>query len=199
MGVISGSFYSPFPATGELGLSLTSIQGSSGNSNASSIIAATENNDNAGAFSILASSQATVSSSPTINALSSGELSTSDHKVIAAIGATANNSLLVPWNANGTEPSVITSLKQLGWIKLQTLQQTPGSKVTTGANYTLTPVGQAIYKRTVASTLGPGTQATIANAAAAGTANASAIDSNLGAQVSTLISTLSSVGVDVSV
>jgi hypothetical protein len=197
MGVISGSFYSPFPATGELGLSLTSIEGGvAGNGNAASVIAATST-DTSGPFSILSSSHATTSNSPTINALTSGELSTQDHKIIAAIGGTANDSLLVPWNSNGTEPSEISNLKNLGWIKILSLQTAPGSKTPTGANYSLTPVGQAIYKRTVATTLGPGTQATIGNATAGSTTNASAIDANLSSQVSTLVSTLSSVGVNV--
>jgi len=199
MSAIAGSFYSPFPVTGSLGLSLASIQGGTSTAANASAINATAASDASSPFSLLASSHATTSSSPTINALTTGELSTEDHKVISEIGATATDSLLVPWNTNGTEPSVLTSLKSLGWIKLDSVQTTAGSSLPTGATYSLTPVGQAIYKRTVATTLGPGTQAAIANATAGSTTNASAVDSNLQGEVSTLVGALSSVGVNVSV
>jgi hypothetical protein len=193
MSAISSSFYSQFPTTGELGLSLTSIQGGSGTAANASAIAASSISDTGGPFSILSSSHATTSSSPTINALQTGELSTEDHTVIASIGGTATDSLLIPWNANGTAPSTVANLQGLGWIKLVKVQTADGSTVPTGATYTLTPVGQAIYKRTVATTLGPGTQDTIGNAASA------AADANLTSEVSTLLGALSSVGVDVQV
>jgi|GEM_PF-4136410 hypothetical protein len=199
MSAIASSFVSPFPATGQLGLSLTSIEGGVGSDpNATAILAASAS-DSSSAFSIISANSATTSTSPTINALTTGELSTEDHTVIAAIGATAGNSLLVPWNANGTAPSTITAIQSLGWIKLASVETAPGSQAPTGANYSLTPVGQAIYKRTVATILGQGTQSTIANASAASTASASAIDSGLASQVSTLIGALSSVGVNVQV
>jgi hypothetical protein len=196
MSAISGSFFSPFPATGELGLSLTSILGSSGTSNAASIIAAGAS-DTFGPFSILSANSAAVSASPTINALSAGELSTEDHNVIASIGQTAGNSLLIPWNANGTAPSTITNLQSLGWLKQVSVDTPAGAKAPTGATYSLTPVGQAIFKRTVSSTLGPGTQDTISNATSVSPTTASAIDSGLASQVSTLLSALSSVWVNV--
>jgi hypothetical protein len=195
MSAISGSFFSQFPVTGELGLSLASIQGGTSTASNATAINATAASDSSSPFSVLGSNAATTSTSPTINALTTGELSNGDHKVIAAIGGTANDSLLIPWNANGTEPSTITSLKQLGWVKLQQLQTVPGQSKPTGATYTLTPVGQAIYKRTVATTLGPGTQASITDA----TANSAAINATLTSEVSTLVSTLSSVGVNVQV
>jgi hypothetical protein len=198
MSAISGAFFSPFPATGELGLSVTSIGGTGTNANATTIIAASTSNLSS-PFSILSANTASTSTSPTINALSSGELSTADHNVISAIGKTANNSLLIPWNGNGTAPSTITAIQNLGWIKLDQVQTPKGAKLPTGATYSLTPVGQAIFKRTVATTLGPGTQATIANASAPSAATASSIDSGLASQVSTLVSTLSSLGVDVQV
>jgi hypothetical protein len=197
MTAISGAFFSQFPATGELGLSLTSIAGgSSSDANAASVLSA-GTSDTSTPFTILSANSATTSTSPTINALQSGELSTEDHTVIASIGETAGNSLLIPWNANGTAPTTITSLQSLGWIKLDAIQSSPGSKSPTGATYSLTPVGQAIFKRTVSTTLGQGTQATIANAAASNPAAVSAIDSTLSAQVSTLVGALSSVGVNV--
>jgi hypothetical protein len=199
MSAVAASFISPFPGTGPLGLSITSIAGGpASGANAASIIAAGAI-DSSSPFSILSANSATTTSSPTIAALTTGELSTEDHTVIAAIGGTANNSLVVPYNANGTAPTTITALQALGWIKIDGVLVPPGSNVPTSATYSLTPVGQAIYKRTVATTLGPGTQATIANAAAASPATASAIDSGLAAQVSTLVGALSSVGVDVQV
>jgi hypothetical protein len=199
MGTIGGSFFSPFPAQGELGLSLTSIQGGTGAAANAAAINASATSDSGSPFSILSTSHATVSSSPTINALQSGELSTQDHKIIAQIGGTANNSLQIPWNANGTEPSEITNLKSLGWIKQQQVQTTAGGTKPSSATYTLTPVGQAIYKRTVATTLGPGTQDTIGNATPGSSVNSAAVDSNLQSEVSTLVGALSSVGVNVQV
>jgi hypothetical protein len=199
MSAIAGSFFSQFPATGELGLSLTSIEGgTSTEANAASILG-TAVSSNGGAFSILSASSATTSASPTVRALTTGELSNADHKVIAAIGGTATDSLLIPYNADGSVPSEIANLVGLGWIKLDKLQLTPGQSRPTGATYSLTPVGQAIYKRTVATTLGPGTQAAIGNASAPSAANASAVDSGLQAEVSTLLGALSSVGVNVQV
>jgi len=195
MSAIAGSFYTQFPATGQLGLSLTSIQGGTGAAANAAAISAAATSDSSSAFSILDAASATTSTSPTINALQTGELSTEDHTVIASIGGTATDSLLIPWNANGTAPSTITNLQSLGWIKLVSEQTTPGSPAPTGATYTLTPVGQAIYKRTVASTLGAGTQASIANASASSTQAVAGLSS----EVSTLVGALSSVGVDVSV
>jgi hypothetical protein len=192
---ISGSFFSPFPATGELGLSLVSILGSSNNANAASILAS-GNNDTFGPLGIISANNAAISASPTINALSAGELSTVDHNVIASIGKTAGNSLLIPWNANGTPPTTVANLQNLGWIKLLSVETPAGAKNPTGANYSLTPVGQAIFKRTVSTTLGPGTQSTIGNATASNPASAAAL-SGLVSQVSTLLSALSSVGVNV--
>jgi hypothetical protein len=199
MTAISGAFFSQFPATGELGVSLTSIAGGTGNdANAASIISA-GTPDTSNPFTILSANSATTSTSPTINALSSGELSTEDHTVIASIGETPGNSLLIPFNANGTVPTTIANLQSLNWIKLDTVQTSAGSKDPTGGTFSLTAIGQAIFKRTVATVLGQGTQSTIANAAAANPATASAIDSTLSSQVSTLVSALSSVGVDVNV
>ncbi|MEA2756068.1 MAG: hypothetical protein QOJ54_2357 [Aliidongia sp.] len=192
---ISGSFFSPFPATGELGLSLISILGSSNNGNAASILAS-GNSDTFGPLDIISASNAAVSSSPTINALSAGELSTVDHNVIASIGQTAGNSLLIPWNANGTAPTTVTNLQNLHWIKLLSVETPAGAPAPTGATYGLTPVGQAIFKRTVSTTLGPGTQSTIGNASAPSAADAAAL-AGLSSQVSTLIGALSSVGVNV--
>jgi hypothetical protein len=193
MGAVSGSFYSPFPTTGELGLSLASIQGGTSTAANASAINASAAASETGPFSILGSNAASTSSSPTINALTTGELSTEDHKVISEIGGTANDQLAVPWNANGTEPSEITNLKSLGWIKLVNLQTPAGSAKPTGATYSLTPVGQAIYKRTVSTTLGAGTQAAISSAAA------SSLDANLQSEVSSLVGGLSSVGVNIQV
>jgi len=193
MSAIAGSFYSSFPATGELGLSTASIGGSSSTTaNAASIN--TSASTGTGPFSILASSTATTTTSPTIEALTTGKMTSTDNKVIAQIGATANDSLEIPWNTDGTEPTEITKLKTQGWIKLDQVQNTAGASKPTGATYSLTPVGQAIYKRTVSPVLGPSGAASAVSSAAAST-----IDSNLSSEVSTLLSGLSSVGVDVSV
>jgi hypothetical protein len=199
MSAIAGSFISPFPTTGSLGLSLTSIQGGSGTAANATAILSSEASDTSSPLSILGSTSATTSNSPTINALTTGELSNQDHKIIAQIGETANDSLSVPWNANGTEPTELTNLRQLGWIKVASLETTAGNPKPTGANYSLTPVGQAIFKRTVATTLGPGTEAALSNAQSASTANAAAVDSNLSSEVSTLVGALSSVGVNIQI
>jgi len=192
MSAIAGSFFTQFPTTGELGLSLTSIEGGSTTAaNAAAINASASSTT--GPFSILGDTAATTSASPTINALTTGELSTEQHKIISEIGSTANDTLSVPWNSNGTEPSQITDLKSLGWIKLDQVTTTAGDTKPSSATYSLTPVGQAIFKRTVSSKLGAGTQAAISSAAA------STIDSNLQSEVSSLLGGLSSVGVDVSV
>jgi hypothetical protein len=193
MSAIAGSFYSPFPTTGELGLSLASIQGGTSTAANATAINASATSSATGPFSILGNTAATTSSSPTINALTTGELSNEQHTIISQIGGTANDTLSVPWNADGTEPTQITSLKQLGWIKLDQVTTTAGDTKPSSATYSLTPVGQAIYKRTVSSTLGAGTQDAISSAAA------SSIDSNLQSEVSSLVGTLSAVGVNIQV
>jgi hypothetical protein len=190
MSAIGGGFYSPFPETGALGLSLTSIQGGSSTAANAASINSSAASSAGGPFGILASSTATTTTSPTIEALTTGKMTQEDNKVIAQIGGTTNDQLDVPWNTNGTEPSEITKLKQQGWIKLVKVDGTGSTGKPTGATYTLTPVGQAIYKRTVAPELGP-------SAAPVSSAAASAIDSNLSSEVSALLSGLSSVGVNI--
>jgi hypothetical protein len=200
---VGGAFVTQFPSDGALGLSLTSIQGGTGAAANATAILATSTANASSPFSLLASSSATTTSSPTIAALTTGELSNEDHTVIAQIGETPGNSLLIPWNANGTAPSVVANLQGLGWIKLGQVQTTPGVSVPTGANYSLTPVGQAIFKRTVSSTLGPGTQDSVANATAPASStsseSAATAEAGLSSEVSTLLSTLSSLGVNVQV
>jgi len=188
---VGGAFVSKFPATGVLGLSLTSIAGSAGaNGNATAILAATSTNPSS-PFTLLGATSATNTTSPTIRALTTGQLSNLDHKVIAQIGQTANNSLFVPFNNDGSVPSEIAKLRDLRWIRLDNLQVAPGARVATGGTFSLTQVGQAIFKRTVSTTLGPSSQAAASNAAA--------VKSKLAAEVSTLLGALSSVGVNVKV
>jgi hypothetical protein len=196
MTAISGAFYSQFPLTGSLGLSLASIQGGTSTASNAAAINASAVSSEGGAFGILSSNQATTTTSPTIQALTTGQMTNGDHKVLASIGGTASDSLDIPWNANGTEPTEVSKLKQQGWIKLVKVAGTGSTGKPSGATYTLTPVGQAIYKRTVSSTLGASAAAT---AATVSSAAASSLDSNLQSEVSTLLGGLSSVGVDVSV
>jgi hypothetical protein len=187
---------SSFPLTGSLGLSIVSIAGGSGNAsaNAASIATATNPYDPnpaaSTAFSVIQSSASTTTSSPTIAALTTGQLTNGQHKIIQAIGQSAGDQTSIPWNAGGTEPSQISSLRSLGWIKL--VKPVQGDKGVASGIYTLTPVGQAIFKRTVGGDIGVPPAADSASSLSAATAG-------LSAGVSSVASLLSSVGVNVNV
>jgi hypothetical protein len=188
-----------FPLTGSLGLSVVSIAGGSGNAaaNAATIATATDPFDPTPAastpFSVLQSTASTTTSSPTIAALTTGELTNGQHKVIQAIGQSQGDQATIPWNANGTEPSQISSLRSLGWIKL--VQPVQGAKGVASGVYSLTPVGQAIFKRTVGGDIGvPPTSAD-----GGSSPDLSAVSAQLASGVSSVASLLSSVGVNVSV
>ncbi len=191
MSSVSGS---SFPLTGSLGLSIVSIAGGSGNASANAATIAASANPSTGStpFSILASNQSTTTSSPTIAALTTGQLTNGQHKIIQAIGQSQNDQDQIPWNANGTEPSQITSLKSLGWIKL--VKPIQGPKGVAAGVYSLTPVGQAIFKRTVGGSIG------VPPASSDGsTPDLASVTSSLSSGISAVAGLLSQVGVNVSV
>jgi len=191
MSSVSGS---SFPLTGSLGLSIVSIDGGSGNASANAATIAASANPSTGStpLSVLASTQSTTTSSPTIAALTTGQLTNGQHKIIQAIGQSQDDQDSIPWNANGTEPSQITALKSLGWIKL--VKPVQGPKGVAAGVYSLTPVGQAIFKRTVGGSIG------VPPASSDGsTPSLSSVTASLSSGVSAIAGLLSQVGVNVSV
>jgi hypothetical protein len=197
MSVSGISLANPFTSAGPLGLSITSIVGGSGTvpSTAASIVASGNADTSGGPLSLL-SSPSTVTQSPTIAALTSGQLTNGQHKVIQAIGQSPGGQTTVPWNANGSEPSQLTSLRQLGWLKLVKPINAPNSSQINSGVYKLTPVGEAIFKRTVGGTIG--VDPTAADTPGSGLDTA-AITASLGQSVQTVASLLSAVGVNVTV
>ena len=55
----------------------------------------------------------------------------------------------VDWNSNNTEPSVVSQIKGYGWIKMIKPTYDIATRSVTSATYQLTPIGKAIYQRTV--------------------------------------------------
>ena len=157
MTAISGAFYSQFPVTGSLGLSLASIQGGTSTAANAAAINASAVSSEGGAFGILSSNQATTTTSPTIQALTTGQMTNGDHKVLASIGGTANDQLDIPWNANGTEPTEVTKLKQQGWIKLVKVDGTiiPEERPNSGSKKVTFTGSPALLMMMVGSRLGP--------------------------------------------
>lgn len=89
----------------------------------------------------------TSAASATATALGSGGIKTTYHNVLQAIGGEPDGTLLQHWNANGSEPSALTTLRSYGWIKLTGKQLDPANNTPIGA-YQFTAVGYAIYQRT---------------------------------------------------
>ncbi|HVJ51014.1 MAG TPA: hypothetical protein VM689_01040 [Aliidongia sp.] len=193
MSVASAS--SAFPVTGSLGLSLLSIVGGSGtaSANAAAIAAPLDSSSASGPFAVLSANASTTTSSPTIAALTTGQLTNGEHKIIQAIGQSAGGQATLPWNADGSEPSQLSSLRSLGWLKLD--KPIPGDKGTASGVYELTPVGQAIFKRTVGGDIGVPPPAD----SSANGGQLANISSAFSQGVSAVAGLLSSVGVDVSV
>jgi hypothetical protein len=145
MGVISG-FATPFPVSGELGLGTASLLGgnAAGTPNAAGIISASTTIS--GPLAAIENSINT-STSPTVAALRTGELTTTQQKLLSTL-YTAGEPSSIPWNANGTEPSVVAQIRSYGWIKLVEPTYDPTNHSVTSATYELTPVGKAIALRT---------------------------------------------------
>lgn len=147
MTTIPNSFVSPFPVAGELGVGTASILGGNaeGQSNAANILSA--GTTGTGPLAAIANSL-NVSVSPTIAALQTGALTPNQHKVLQTLDATPTTPVSIPWNGNGTEPSVVAQIRSYGWIKLVKPSYDPTTKLVTSATYELTPIGKAIAART---------------------------------------------------
>jgi hypothetical protein len=143
---ISAIFDSPFGVSGELGVGTASILGANATAtpNAASILAATQTST--GPLSVIANSLNTAVS-PTIAALRTGELTTTQQKLLSALYSSSTPTS-IPWNANGTEPSVVAQVRGYGWIKLVEPTYNQTTKAVASATYQLTPVGKAIAART---------------------------------------------------
>jgi len=79
----------------------------------------------------------------TSEALSTGKLTQQQHDVLITIGDNGKNGQVVNYNQD-REPSIITTLRQNGWIQ-QVHRNYDGKSGS--ATYSLTPVGREIYKR----------------------------------------------------
>lgn len=150
---IASSFDSSFGLSGSLGVGTASILGADaqGTPNAASIAASGQTAT--GALAALQVSATNSNQQPTIEALGQGKLTGKQHKIIAALGAAPKNTLSVPWNANGTEPTVVSQIRKYGWIKLVKPTYDTKTRLVGSATYQLTKIGLAIYKRTGGGTL----------------------------------------------
>ena len=124
--------------------------------------------------------------SATTDALSMGKMNATQHKFLVAVASATDGKYTQEWNANGTEPNVITGMRQLGWLKL--VKQTKGEDGKKAGIYQLTPVGKAIYARTSGGKVGAGASSSAVESATSAAAS----------MVSTAAGMLSSLGVDIS-
>lgn len=148
MSAISASFISSFGLSGSLGVGTASILGgnaTNSNPNAASITAASTTAT--GALSVLSNATTATDQSPTIQALTTGKLTNQQHKVLAALGSSSTPTAL-PWDTNGVEPDVLATIRKYGWIKEVAPTYDTKTREITGATYELTPIGQAINRRT---------------------------------------------------
>ncbi len=148
MSAITSAFNSPFGITGELGVGTASILGANAQAtpNAAAITAA-GNTDTSSPFYAISES-INSNNSPTLQALQEGKLTTTQHNILKTLAANNNQPTSIPWNANGTEPTIVTQIKGYGWIKIVEPAYDPSTRLVTSATYELTPVGKAIVNRT---------------------------------------------------
>jgi hypothetical protein len=154
MSAISASFSSPFGNSGDLGVGTASILGANATStpDASSVLSASE--PQTGLYAALATSSAlSAGSKATTEALGEGKLTTKQHTVLNALTGSPKLTGTLAWNTNGTEPTILTQLRQYGWIKLVSPNYNEKTRLVTGAQYTLTEVGKAISVRTGGSAI----------------------------------------------
>jgi hypothetical protein len=136
------------------------------------------------------------STAPSTAQALSGLVKPSQQRVVQAIGDN-DGPLSIPWNANGTEPTTLASLRTAGWLKLDTKVLTNGKP--SGGTYELTKLGTAIYNRTGGGQA-TGADAPLTSADTNGTTSTSSSVSSTAAlqsTVSSLTSILGSVGVTV--
>ncbi len=158
--------------------SLFGVLAGKGSTTANSVLGVLQSNGNG-----------TSAAAATATALGSGGIKTSYHSVLQAIGGEADGTLTEHWNTNGTEPSVLSTLRSYGWIKLTAKQFDTSTKTQVGA-YQLTAVGYAIYQRTggapasgatsLSSSTLNGTTSSATSAASSQTAAITSILSSLG-------------------
>lgn len=149
MSAISGAFVNPFGTSGQLGVGLASILGgnAAGTSNAATVAASGA--AATGPFAALASAAASnAGNTATLEALGEGKLTTTQHNIIAALGAAPDFTASIPWNSGGVEPTELAQMRQDGWIKLVKPNYDSSTRLVTAASYELTEVGKAIYLRT---------------------------------------------------
>jgi hypothetical protein len=150
MSAING-FSSPFAVSGELGVGTASILGAdaTANPNAATLLAA--GSPQTGPLAAIAQSL-NQAATPTVAALETGALTTNQHKILQALfsgnAIPKGTPYSLPWTASGNEPSVVAQVRSYGWIKLIKPTTAPNSTRVVSATYELTPIGQAIARRT---------------------------------------------------
>ena len=146
---VSNSYTSPFQISGALGLGTASLLGGdASNTSPSAANVLASNAADAGALSTLsAASSNSALDETTLLALAEGRLTGAQHKVVAALATAPKGTYELDWS-KGVEPSVIAAIRKLGWIKLIKPHFDAATRLVTGADYQLTTVGKAIYKRT---------------------------------------------------
>jgi len=146
----------------------------------------------AGALTALLTQSSSATPS-TAQALSAGKLTTSQQRVLQAVGDN-NGPLSILWNTNGSEPTTVANIRKAGWLKLDKKVVTNGKP--SGGVYELTAVGKAIYLRTGGGNVN-GSDPTALTSADTNGGTAASATANLQSSVSTLSSILGSVGISV--
>ena len=151
---ISASSLNVSGLTGELGVGTASILGGDATQEggAATIIGSSGTIDTSSPLYLVAQSITATNNSPTTQALETGKLTTAQHNVLSALAAGGNKPYSIGWNNDGSEPTTLATMRSLGWIKLVEPDYNPSTRLVGSATYELTPVGQAIAKRTGAGT-----------------------------------------------
>jgi hypothetical protein len=145
-----------------------------------------------GALAALATSASSTTPS-TSQALLAGKLTTSQQRILAAVGDNSGP-LTIPWNTNGTEPSIVAGIHNAGWLKLDKKVLTNGK--VTGGVYELTKVGTAIYNRTGGGNVSGADTSALTSTDTNGTATSSTTAA-LQSSVASITSVLGSLGISV--
>ena len=193
------SIPSSFLVSGTSGILGSWLGSSTGSASVANLLGGSSGSTTGGAITALLTQSSSTTPSTAL-ALSEGKLTNSQQRVLQAVGDNGGP-LTIPWNANGTEPTTVASIRTAGWLKLDK-KIVSGGKVT-GGTYELTAVGNAIYQRTGGGNVNGSGPTTLTSADTNGPSStssssaAAAADSQLQSSVSALAGVLGSVGISI--
>jgi hypothetical protein len=121
-------------------------------------------------------------------ALTTGALTGTQQKIIAAVGTPGAGTTVLPWNKDGTEPTSVATIRGYGWIKLNRKSFTNGKL--TGGVYQLTTIGRQIYNRTSAGGAVNQSTASASTSSSTSSASSAAADAAAIAKVKALLAGL---------